>query len=488
MLTLQGVVGLMIENQIECGDYLKQLLMERDFTAKTLAQRIPCSPELVRAWIRGTRPVHPDYLDRIAEALALPASERDSLYQAHAYSSVKEHLNKRGHASSVTGMSDDTSAHWIDAATIALYHNADTRLRRAASQVRYFPDWTVGRVHIARFDVIRAVPQMERVVKLAKNDNANELVNMIYFDMADAYAIAGDLQQAEHFANCCERLSRQQLAQHGVPGAQDDVTLRRILMGIGRAIVMKQEIAYERGDDTAMLRFHEQAMPYLADAHDEYGRAKSWFFRSLFRFWQGRLDEAKHDAEEAIKFAKAITPKRDLWWAWRDGLFLGAPWWRTITQSHLLDVLVCSGETESAHFNKLFTRNYKVDPPWRKLPPFTPRYAWFIAHEHLGAARIENELLRWKADSQALGCKHLHVDIMLTYGDFLLWKGDKRAAEATYREARGKALAADFPENHFKLLADAADRRLAAPAHAFPDQTRYGHGARLYRPQTDHPM
>ena len=133
------------------------------------------------------------------------------------------------------------------------------------------------------------------------------------------------------------------------------------------------------GDEAICWTLYQRAKPYLEQAKDYYGWSKSLFFLSLFRFWQGQLDEAKTQIVQAREMVTNITQQpRDFWWLVRDGTYyLGSHWWDIITSSQLLDVLLCSGQSGGVNFDIEFLRYqqaYSVASWTRDFPPFSPRY------------------------------------------------------------------------------------------------------------------
>ncbi len=378
----------------------------------------------------------------------------------------------------------DESVDVVDEALLPLLDNLRTALRRttqqevrrAAEGISYYGDWVKGRLYISQFDMVRAVPQMKWVVEQTESDRSHEWRNLIHFDMADASAIAGDLCEADQFATTCEQLSRAEV-QHLLACSRPHTTqVQRAYMGVARALVMKQEVAYERGCWDDCWRWHIQAQYYLTKADDRYGWAKSYFFLSLFQFWRGDLAAAAETAREARIRAKQIQPKWEFWWGLRDGLFIGAPWWRVITRAHLLDVLACSGAGDSREFSELLLAHQRQPRPFtRDLPPFMPRYLWIAELEAKGHAYFERRLKQWVTQSATLGCKHLHIDMLLSYGDFLRWaKRDEEGALAIYHDAYVKGCAAKSPSNHYLLLVTAAEQRLNSTAPPFPGLARLG--------------
>lgn len=314
---------------------------------------------------------------------------------------------------------------------------ADSFLRQLGSRPHFLTEWARARLSLGFFDMRRAVPQMEAVVRQSANANG-ELRAIVLLDMADAYAIAGRLQDSRDLA-CASHEICQGLLERGQSA--------RASMGVGRALVMQQEVAYEAGNEAECWALHEKALAFLRPAEDAYGLVKSLFFLALFRFWQGQMDEAKRLTQEAIPLAEHIPLRPDLWWAWRDGFFLGTHWWRVHTEALFLDVLACSGRAHTSEFGQTLLTHRRGHGflPWtRDFPPFSPRYAWLAGNQDIAKkerlAAEDRRFRKWVQETRKLGLQHLHTDILISHGDFLRFGASEEVrARAAYQTALKQA-------------------------------------------------
>jgi transcriptional regulator with XRE-family HTH domain len=440
------------------GKYRSQ---KRHLSQGQLAEKIGIDRSYLSLIEHGERRPSAEVATRIAEILAFSYEDRDAFYT---------HLN----------MWELIHAHHDVVVERRAYGALQGALNRASVAKRFFQsakyvlDWGLGRLYVARFDMKRAVPQLEPISKRLVDDfeedtllgitQDHEFRGIVWLDMADAYAIAGNLDPADRWALRSEQHGHRLLQRETSPKAQ-----RRLLMGVARAIVMQLEVAYERGDEAGCWALYQRAKPFLRAAQDYYGWSKSLFFLSLFRFWQGQLDEAKTQIDEARAAVNNITQQRpDFWWLVRDGTYyLGSHWWDIITSSQLLDVLLCSGQSGEENFDIEFLRHQQAHgvASWtRDFPPFSPRYLWLDAVGTRDLTPFDQRFKRWLAQTKALGCKHLHTDLLISYGDFLRWGNrDPKAASEHYQEA--KRLAETYG---YWLFAQAAERRLRSQIAPFP--------------------
>ncbi len=318
------------------------------------------------------------------------------------------------------------------------------------------PQWLFGRWQIARFDMQNAVTTFRHVEPELREllDPHGEWYPIILIDCADAYAIAGLLDNARDEAERAESLCRTTYRQH---------PSQRNAMSLARAIVMQLEVAYERGDWGGCEAQYARALPLLEAAEDYYGLSKARFFRALFHFWQGDLDAALAEAIDARATAERIQIKVGPFWAIRDGFNLQSHWWHVHTQSLLLDILACRGEWTTDTYGEL-AGNHRAGHAllsWtRDFPPFTPRYRWLGEPGPTPQPQYETRFRRWDEEVKRLGCQHLHVDILLSHGDYLYWGcGEEEKARRVYLQAAREA------KGRYALFAEAAHARLA---HAVP--------------------
>jgi hypothetical protein len=327
----------------------------------------------------------------------------------------------------------------------------------------YLPEWALGRFHLAGFDTRRAIRQLENVVTYAEADAGPELLSIILLDLADAYAIAGQLPFAEKYAKRSEDVCLMMWRDEQSPGKA---------MSLARTIIMQQEIAYERGDEAKCWELHHKAIPYLTEAYDFYGWAKSLFYLSLFRFWQGRLTDAEPYARRMRDYADRIMVRPDFWWAIRDGFFLGTHWWRVHAYSMLLDTLACKGSVESDEYDRLFFDYQRMHGllPWtRDFPPFSPRYTWLDTNNPVAVERRDKDFRQWILHMRTLQCMHIQTDLLISYGDFLQFKRKEMSlAGQLYLEAKTTA-----EQNGYWLLAQVARERLAGEIR-FPGLAHFG--------------
>ena len=443
----------MPETHEEPGALIRRYRTERRLMVKELAGELKVSPSFLSRIEQGQRELKPDLAARAADVLQLSDEERARLYRSLGPTQLAGDLYRLHR--------HELERRWIDAGRDAF----DRITRRVTRPTGAFRHWVLGRLYVGRFEVARAIPLLEKAASMIERA-PQDLVSIVLIDLADAYAIAGRLDEAD-------RLSERAVERTWRLVQQDPSQLH--WMDFGRALVMRQEVAYERGDEANCQAFHAEARQPLANAGDAYGDAKSFFFLALFRFWQGRLDEAAKHAVAARAAAERIPPRFGLWWGLRDGFFLGSHWWRPITESVQLDVQACRGlgnTGDEDRFDVLLLTHRGARHWWTPdFPPFVPRYWWLgnPTMESLNAA--EAELVHWVEETKRGGCLHLHTDLLLCRGDFLRTaRRDHSGAQRVYREAL--AIARE-PRHGYGLLALAAERRLAGDV-VFPGLVRFG--------------
>lgn len=152
---------------------------------------------------------------------------------------------------------------------------------------------------------------------------------------------------------------------------------------------------------------------------------------------------------------------------WRDLFFLGKHWWVLTTESMLVDIYACRGESGTDEFDTLW-RAYQETRGGlallRDFPPFTPRYAWLDKERPVALDAVQSEYRTWVATTKKLSCMHIHTDLLISYGDFLRYglQAETRA-RVKYREALATA------EQHgYKLFQQVAQERLASSGSSFP--------------------
>jgi transcriptional regulator with XRE-family HTH domain len=413
--------------------------LPKKMTQEELGRLVGVSRSLVARWESGERTPTAEEAVKVADVLGFAPDDRERLYRLLGIADVAVEYHR-----------GETDVRWQDAGVDALRRTI-RRLTSLQYPAEMLWDWGRARLYIGRFAVDQALPLLQPVAAWAEEDATGELGDIILLDLADAYAIAGQLPEADARSAAAAEHSR---------GLLDQKRSKRHRMAVGRALVMRQEVAYERGDEDACWQFHDEAKPHLEQAEDAYGLAKSFFFLSLFRFWQGRLPEALDLALHAKQQAQSVGAKFDAWWALRDGFFLGNPWWRAITSSLLLDVRACLGQGETLEFDRELFRHRRLHHRFMPdFPPFVPRYLWLTDPTTEGVDRFGTDLGQWVQETKRRGCFHLHTDLLLSYGDFLrVARGDRAAADRTYEDAL--AVARD-PGRGYDLLATAAARRLA---------------------------
>jgi transcriptional regulator with XRE-family HTH domain len=441
------------EARPEPQQLIRRYLKERKMSNAELARAVNISESYVSR-IQRDRTTAPELAVKLADALGFSDEDLDAFFDALGMASAPAAFYRV-----------EVERRWRDILRDQL--RADSFLRQLGNRPYFLAEWARARLSLGFFDMRRAVPQMELVVRKAANTDP-ELRSIVLLDMADAYAIAGRLSEARALAQASESLCRS-LLEHGRSA--------RVIMGVARALVMQQEIAYEAGDETACWQYYERALDYLGPAEDAYGLAKSLFFLALFRFWQGQLDEAEGLAREAMGWAAAIRFQPDLWWAWRDGFFLASHWWRVHTEALVLDVLSCAGRPTTPAFSELratHRRDHGLLPWTRDFPPFSPRYAWLLrsgaATETASPASEEDRRYRnWIQETRTLGLWHLHTDLLIAQGDFLRFGAKEEVrARAAYRAAAKLAT-----ERGYGLFARLAQERLAGRVAGFPGLTRF---------------
>ncbi len=423
----------------DAGEIVRRYLRTRTRggSIAALARDVRVSRPYLSRMVKGERPIPLEVAERIADALAFSLEDRAAFFrspQVEAADALEDHylheLERRWH---------EATEHAFSRITKNLVHRPPFLAR-----------WFRGRGYVARFDVRRAVPLLEAVSREV-GDVSDELRAIVFLDLADAYAIAGKLDDAERQAVRSELICRRLLREQPLSP--------RANMGVARALVMRQEVAYERGDEATCWARHEEAVPFLRAAADHYGWSKSLFFLGLFRFWQGDLAQAGSHAKQARDHANRIGLPFDRWWALRDGFFLASHWWHVLTESLLLDVLAANGEGGSAQFDQLLLAHRGGKPFWMlDLPPFTPRYGWLDRSVEIDLERMAGTFERWATETARRQCMHLRTDILLAYGDLLkVAIHDDGGAQAIYEEAH--RIASD-PKHGYRLLAQAARERL----------------------------
>ena len=448
----------MAESQPTPGQLLAKYLVERGMSGAGLGARIGVSGSLVSRMKHGERSIQPREAFAIVDALDFSEEDRGLFF---ATLGLDEFLF-------------DVYSHEIEWEWESiLKRNFDQLpgIDQLAHKPPYLFEWAIGRLYIARFDSRRAAPQMEKVERQAKADAPTDLLGMIYLDVSDAYSNAGLVDKAAAYAERCFDVYRRRYRDEAPRPP------RETRIGIGRALMQLQEVAYNRGDEAACWRLHGEAKKYLENAEDYFGLAKSAHFLSLFRFWQGRLQEAEPHAEQARQLARAIRLEPDTLWAANDaGFVLNSHWWGVITDSTLLDVLACAGQSRSATFGALLAQQQMTlgNHSWmRHMPPFVPRYGWLADVAPGARSDAERNARRWVAETEKLGCRNLHTDLLIGYGDLLRYGLQGQAAETKARECY-LAAARAARELGYRLLGDVAETRLANPNQAFPGLLRAG--------------
>lgn len=433
-------------SRVEAGRIIAAHRGRREFSQGELARLIGVERSLISLIESGRRSPHSRYLARLIAVLGIEGEDRTDL------------LRLLGLEHAILDAADLDEERRVGSVVMDAYRR-NPLVARLADQPRYLLQWVAGRLAVGRYQAQRAVGQLASAVSLARDLAGDELYSIIILDYADALTLAGALDRSDALVrDRCLPLAARMLG--------DDPDARRSRMAMARTVVTLVNTAYNRGDEAACWREHDRAIPHLAAAGDEYGWAKSLFFLALFRFWQGRLDEA-----EAL--ARAITVRRDYWWDLRDVLWLSRTWWIIIALALLIDILACNGACGTEEFDALVLEYREAKPLWvRDFPPFAPRYLWLDGKVADDADAHRATIERWLRATEAGGCWNIHADLQLVYGDFLRWSAPggaaaQDAAERAYREA-GRIAAA----RGFGLHERSANRRLADAAPPFPGLAR----------------
>lgn len=339
-------------------------------------------------------------------------------------------------------------------------------LGRALGQPRALAYWAAGRTLDLRCDVRRALPLLQRAGNDAREFSdrlgGDEVSGIILLDVADVYAVAGNLGTRETDAPYYARLSENTIAGLLKSGMHDEMTRKRLCMGVARAIILQQHIQYQRGCEEQCWRLYCRALPYLDEAGDFYGRAKSQYFLALMLFHQGDFVSAQFFAEQAKESAyesETRMPWYDLLWSIRDGIYFGKTWWQVHTLTLLLDILAAQGKLD-AEFERLFGQHLDEKPWWaRDFPPFSPRYIWVAEWRDQDLDWVTRMRSRLEARiRQTIASQYIIYlpDLLLSYGDFLQAIGQPSEAQRQYSEALRAA-----QQYRSAFLADAATRRLS---------------------------
>ncbi|CAN5721623.1 hypothetical protein BH23CHL2_BH23CHL2_19770 [soil metagenome] len=306
----------------------------------------------------------------------------------------------------------------------------------------YIYDWALARVQLLRYDPARAIPQLQNCVDRARSDAQapSEILSIMYLDLADAYVIAGEPEQAVSVAKLSQRQSEHLLRQ-----AISSKVRERGQMGVGRALVMRQEIAYELGDEQACLDYARRSEEYFKPVKDHLGATKSLFLIALLYFQCQEFDKAEKWLYKADEHLEMVSIRLDPRWWLRDGLFLGTHWWHVHISALLVDIIALSGQQRAARFDMsldVALRNYyrsKSVAWWsRNLPPFTPRYLWLYDPDTSPDDWIEN--------ARGLGAMMYFGDILVSHGDYhMIVRGDPTGARNLYERARRFGKDRGFP-------------------------------------------
>lgn len=339
------------------------------------------------------------------------------------------------------------------------YARLDWWLGRFGVRRRYWLEgvsWAKGRLRQLKMHTYDALglqePARSRAYVLLGRGDRSEMTSLVLQDAAVSHITAGMLVAGEGYAWDDFLVTRDRWRD----GTNDK---QRAAMGVARAIIARQMIAYLKGDELGCVRLYDEAVPRLSDAQDEYGWAKSLYLCGKLHFYRGDIQEAYRLAKDAHTHAQGIGLfPTDLFWVLRDGLIFGLMWWKAIAENFLFDMVVCMGPDAPSELaeDRLDRWADKLDPLWaRDFPPFRSHYRWVVELDQKRPVRgIEERFERWIRDSMICGNIFELPCTLISFGDFLLATGNPERADQQYGEAERVAT-----EHGFDLHKNAARRR-----------------------------